>query len=435
MSFRLADLKKTVRKGKDGHAVTASRLEGRQAAFQIEFVLREFEAHLGQPRRTLDPELLLDFVGDTRLGRGLLATLSQWYRMRPRTFTELLAVRYPGESWRPRLETYGITGPVELRAWLYADVNLPGPGYLDPENANFYWQSQARLLGLRPEEIRRLCAIDRPEEAVLVRTGPRPTAQDVMAAYNARAHTTLLRSAEEVHLRCAARSSLLEQAARAWADGLDVEWQVAGDSVRLAGRADVLGCWTRHGRRLERVALELLALPDLQAREVRGELAVTGRRCRFRWEGDTLALLGAGAGAPFSDRVPAQVDELAAALRRERERAGTGPEWRIRRPAHLIGVAGAACLPQLELRRGDLPLSLRLGESSEDHLAPFTGKTPVGLVTLPTADDEPLAFHFPGESPLHCSPGAALPALAARFDHWQAALAAQPERRRLQPAA
>jgi hypothetical protein len=435
MSFRLTDLKKTVRKTRDGYGVTATRLEGRQAAFQIEFVLREFEAHLGQPRRTLDPELLLDFVGDARLGRGLLATLSQWYRMRPRTFAEVLERSCPGQSWRARLETYGITGPVELRAWLYADVNLPGPGYLDPENSHFFWQSQPRLLGLRAEEIRQLAALDRPEEAILVRTGPRPSAADVMAAYNGRAHTTLLRSAEEVILRCAAPRSLLERAARAWADPLDVEWQVTGDRVLLAGRADVLGCSTRHGRRLERVALELLALPDSQVREARCELTLAGRRCRCRWESETLAYLGAGAGAPFSDSTPAEVDQLAAALRRERDRAGAGPEWRIRRPAHLIGVAGGACLPHLELRRGDLPLSLRLGDSDPERLAPFTGKTPVGLVALPTREREPLAFHFPGETPLRCPLGAALPALAHRFDQWQAALLARPERRRFQSAA
>src|SRR5918997_6869939 len=91
MSFRLNDLKKSVRKGKDGHQVSPARLEGRPHAFRIQFLLQQFEGHLGCPRRLLDPDALLDFVGDARLGRGLLATLSQWYRMRPRTFAEVLA--------------------------------------------------------------------------------------------------------------------------------------------------------------------------------------------------------------------------------------------------------------------------------------------------------------------------------------------------------
>jgi hypothetical protein len=69
MSFRLADLKKSVRKGREGYQVTPARLEGRPAAFRIEFLLQQFEGHLGCPRRTLDPDSLLDFMGDMRLGR------------------------------------------------------------------------------------------------------------------------------------------------------------------------------------------------------------------------------------------------------------------------------------------------------------------------------------------------------------------------------
>src|SRR5438876_466556 len=90
MSFRLADLKKSVRKTKEGYQVTPTRLEGRPPAFKVQFLLQQFEGHLGCPRRLLEPDSLLDFVGDARLGRGLLATLSQWYRLRARTFAEVL---------------------------------------------------------------------------------------------------------------------------------------------------------------------------------------------------------------------------------------------------------------------------------------------------------------------------------------------------------
>src|SRR5919198_5436750 len=122
MSFRLNDLKKSVRKGKEGYLVAPVRLEGRPAAFKIEFLLQQFEGHLGCPRRLLDPDALLDFVGDARLGRGLLATLAQWYRMRARTFAEVLPDRGAGLLER------GIAGAIDLRAWLYAAVNR-GAGY------------------------------------------------------------------------------------------------------------------------------------------------------------------------------------------------------------------------------------------------------------------------------------------------------------------
>jgi hypothetical protein len=434
MSFRLADLKKSVRKRRDGHSVTPARLEGRGARFQIDFILQQFEQHLGQPRRRLDPELLLDFVGDARLGRGLLAALSQWYRMRSRTFAEALARRYPRGGWQPRLVAHGIHGAVELRAWLYHDANR-GDGYLDPNAAAPFWDRQAHALGLRPEEIQTLIALDHPDEAVLVRTGPRPAAGDVLAAYNARAHTTLLRSASEVVLHCAAPHSLLNEAGKTWAGWLGVECQVDGDRVRLTGRADAHGSWTRHGRRVERAALEMLWLPDLQVREVRGWLLIGERTCRFGWESE-LALLGAGRGTAFDPALPERAEALLTALRRERDRH-EGPGWSIRQPAHLVAAAGAVCLPHLELRRGDLSVYLRLGDHppslpAVDMLAPFAGKTPVGLALGDPGEPGSFWVQFAGEEPEACVPGRILAALSGRADRWEAAASAgaiQPPRR------
>jgi hypothetical protein len=410
MSFRLADLKKTVRKARDGYQVTASRLEGRPPAFRIEFLLQQFEGHLGCPRRMLDPNALLDFVGDARLGRGLLATLSQWYRMRARTFPEVL------EDGGARLLEHGIAGPADLRAWLYSAVNTSGKGYLDPEAEPLFWQAQARALGFRRDDLRKLMLLDQPEEAVLVRTGPPPTAADVMAAYNARAQTTLLRSAREIRIHCETPAPALERAARAWADPLEVEWRVEAGSLILAGRADALGSWTRHGRRVERAALELLALPDLAPHELQGRLTIGDRECTFLWkQRDTLALLGAGRGAPLEDGLPDRIAALATALRRERDRSGDSA-WAIRRATHLIGVEGAVFLPHLELRRGDLSLYLRLqgprlGSGELEALAPFTGKTPFGQVEWSGSEHDRLTLHLAGREPVCCGSDELLAAL------------------------
>jgi hypothetical protein len=433
MSFRFADLKKTVRKTKEGLQVTPARLEGRAPAFRIEFLLQQFEGHLGCPRRMLDPDALLDFVGDARLGRGLLATLAQWYRMRPRTFAEVLADGGVG------LQEHGIAGPIDLRAWLYTAVNR-GSGYLDPAAEGVFWQGQARALGVRREALQKLMLLDRPEEAVLVRTGPAPTAADGMAAYNARAHTTLLRSAARVTLRCGGPRAAMERAARAWAGPLAIEWRVEGDRLRLDGHADALGCWTRHGRRVERAALELLSLPELAVQELQGQLEIGDRSCRFVWKQDALSMLGAGSGAPLSEALPLLIDTLAAALRREREGAG---EWGIRRASHLIGVAGGVFLPHLELRRGDLTLFLRctgpaLEPTPAAQLSSFRGKTPVALVAGTAAEGEALTLQLAGRGPEICPPGTLLATLAARLDPLRAVLAAAPgasEQRPLKRAA
>jgi hypothetical protein len=434
MSFRLSDLKKTVRKGREGYQVTPARLEGRPAAFRIEFLLQQFEGHLGCPRRMLDPHSLLDFVGDARLGRGLLATLSQWYRVRPRAFAEVL------EDGGERLREHGIGGPIDLRAWLYAAVNRGGKGYLDPDAEPLFWKSQSRALGFRRQDLQKLMLLDRPEEAVLVRTGPAPAAADVMAAYNARALTTLLRSGIEVELRCDAPLPSLERAARAWADPLEVEWRAEAGALRLLGRADALGCWTRHGRRVERTALELLALPELVVSELRGRLEIGERRCQFRWTAETLALLGAGQGGPLADGLPDRITALAADLRRERDR-NSDRAWGIRRPSHLLGVEGGVFLPHVELRHSDVAVYLRLAapggeEDAAQALGPFRRKTPVALAFRSGEAEAAITLQLAGEKPESCAPGALLPLLKARLGHLRAAAPAslnptprQPERR------
>jgi hypothetical protein len=412
VSFRIADLKKSVRKGREGYLVTPARLESRQHLFQIEFVLQQFEEHLGRPRRDLDPDMLLDFIGDARLGRGLLATLSQWYRMRARTFPEVLDSSKDDGRRYTRLLEHGVGGPVELRAWLYSAANLEGSGYLDPTSEEVYWRNRTQALGLRREALELLSLLDRPEEAVLVRTGPRPHATDVVAAYNARAHSTLLRSAAEVTLLCGGSTALIRQAAGLWAEPLGVEWSVDAHTLRLSGQADALGCWTRHGRRVERAALELLALPELGVREVKGRLTLAEKECRFQWKDDTLRLLTTSAPAPLVDTLPQRLDALTLLLRRERER-GADANWGVRQGSHLLAAARGTWLPHVELRRGDLSLYLRASdEPASSNPDAFLGKTPTVRVSGRWELGEPVTLAFPGGGRVCCLEGAVLPTLA-----------------------
>jgi predicted nuclease of restriction endonuclease-like RecB superfamily len=418
MSFRSTDLKKTVRKGKDGYQVTPARLEGRRPAFRIEFLLQQFEGHLGCPRRLLDPDSLLDFMGDARLGRGLLATLSQWYRLRPRTFAEVL------EDGGARLQERGVSGPIDLRAWVYGRVNQGGRGYLDPEQESLFWQRQSRSLGHHRETVCRLMLLDRAEEAVLVRTGPPPSTADVMAAYNARALTTLLRSAAEISIRCRSPRLSVEGAARIWADPWSVSWRMDGDTLLLFGRADALGCWTRHGRHVERSVLELLRLPEVDACELSGRLDIGGRSCRFLWKTEDLLSLRAGSGAPLEMTLLDQIMSLAAGLRRERDR-GSDTCWRIRRASNLLGVEGGVLLPHLELRHSDWSLYLRLmgpelSQQAASVLVPFQSKTPVALVTWTGGEADPITLHLAGFEPITAMPGALLAPLTDRLDELQA---------------
>jgi hypothetical protein len=387
VSFRFADLKKSVRKGKDGYQISPVRLESRSAAFQVEFLLQQFEAHLGRPRRCLDPRTLLDFVGDARLGRGLLATLAQWYRLRPLTFAEVLGEEGPGERVGRLLEA-GIAGPVDLRGYLYQGVNDVASGFLDPAGEAVFWRSHARALGLRAAELQKLTLLDRPEEAVLVRLAPRPAAADVIAAYHARSLTTLLRSAAEVTAVCASADEARRAAAR-WAGPFGVEWEPVGGALTLRGRADALGSWTRHGRHVERALLELVADPRVGVKEVHGAITASGKECRFRWKAETLDSLGAASGAAASAE---ETDALAVCLRKERESL-TGAAWSIRRAAHIIAGREGALLPHFELRQTDSVLYLRL-TCGEGAAAPAG----LPLVCISPGDPGRETFHlrFPG---------------------------------------
>jgi hypothetical protein len=418
MSFRLADLKRTVRKGKEGYQVTPSRLEGRKDAFRIEFLLQQFEGHRGRPRKELEPETLLDFVGDARLGRALLATLSQWYRFRPRRFDEVLS------DGGARLARCGIADPVALRAFLYEAVNRLRFGFLEPEAAGPFWQRQASALGLPASKdptalLAALTRLDRAEEAILIRTGPAPRAEDVMTAYNARAHATLLRGAAEVAVRFAAPADRLRRAACGWPAALGVETRVERDTLLLFGRPDATGSWARHGRRVERAALELLACPALAPREVRGQITVGERACRFRWSGETLALLGGAPEVPVSvdpperENLPERVAAVAAVLRRARDARGTGGT--IRRATHLIGAARGVCLPHVEVRDGDDGQYLRVVAPSllaeeAGRLVGFHGRTPLLLVGWGEEDDT-VTLCRPGEPARSCVPEGLLDAL------------------------
>jgi len=260
--------------------------------------------------------------------------------------------------------------------------------------------------------------LDRPDEAVLVRCSPRPSAADVMTAYNARAHTSLLRGCEELALRCAGPHASIERTVRTWTDALGVEASVEGDTACLRGQTDALGSWSRHGRKLERITLELLADREVDAREARGRLTVGERECAFTWSRETLAGLGAGLGSTRGESLPARIDALALRLRAEREREGlTG--WRIGRPGHLVGAAGAVFLSHLELRQGDRSLYVRLAPESPEAsaleaLERFRGKTAVALLEWPSGEAPPV-LHLPGQAGEALAPDTLLAALGERL--------------------
>jgi len=90
----------------------------------------------------------------------------------------------------------GLTTPADLRALAYARANRDG-GFVAPERRA---GCLADLIdGLDPAELERALWLDAPDQAVLVRDGPPPTAADVRSCYNVQVLETQLCIAPESH--------------------------------------------------------------------------------------------------------------------------------------------------------------------------------------------------------------------------------------------
>src|SRR5579871_6372017 len=93
-SFRLADVKKTVRSRSDGERyVHPKLLDGPSICTQVDLALAYFQSRLGRARHEFDPEMLVRFFGDPKVARGLVCCLSETFRWRPREFAHVLTPR------------------------------------------------------------------------------------------------------------------------------------------------------------------------------------------------------------------------------------------------------------------------------------------------------------------------------------------------------
>src|ERR687887_10388 len=176
MAFRLADVKKTVRPRSDGQRyIHPKLLEGPAVSAQVGLALAYLHARLGRPRREVDPEMLVRFFGDPKVARGLVSCLRHTYRWRAQGLADVLEAKDLA-----RLAARDIRTPTDLRLFLYDALNARGHGFL-PAERDEHLRPLARRLGLTPAKLDQLVALDAEENAVLVRVGPVPEPEHVVA--------------------------------------------------------------------------------------------------------------------------------------------------------------------------------------------------------------------------------------------------------------
>ena len=282
---------------------------------RIALAIEYFESLVGQERQHLEPEVLLELFGEPRLTRGLIGALEHWYRFQPRRIDDVV-----GQVRAARLARAGLGSPPLLRLWLYDRLNATSDGFLRSSLRPELWPELESELKLRPGHLEQVLYLDRPEYMRLERVGSRPLPADVRARYNVLVVECLLRHAESIELMVGGLPDAPAEACLALcrAQDVDASFDAATGRLRLVGRQDALGGWSRHGRHLAGACLQLVERGRGLLTEVVAQVAVRGRRGRLRLQPEVLDLLGGPAGSSAvwePDDVPNLVRTCSTTLR------------------------------------------------------------------------------------------------------------------------
>ena len=413
--LKLTDIRKTTRRsGKDGLRVIYPRfLRDASLAPRIEMAIRYMESMLGQPRRALDDEVVVQLFGDHKVARCLVACLGASYRHRPRAFSEVL----PPEQVAA-LAARGITSASEVRLWLFRRVNRELAGFAGGEERAGFLAGAERELGLEAGRLDTLIALDAPEQAILVRIGPKPAAVDVITRYNFTVTAAVLAQAQQVRVNLTrALSAKDAEAVYSLAGRLGVSVEAGGRELVIHGRQDALESWARHGAKLARL-LAMLLLSGLPARS--GEALVAapqGGEWLFRLDGETLGFLGATSTPRFDLAALASSQETlekllsdAAAVRR----AGALDGWTLRRTHEPLVAGGRLALALCQAARGDERVALALAADDTDEVvAEMARSTPLVALHLDESGTTEGAIRYTSRDDLLALPQALKDALGA----------------------
>jgi predicted nuclease of restriction endonuclease-like RecB superfamily len=216
MAFKLSEFKKTTRGNGESRVIYPHQIRDERHTAAISFAVAYFERMVGRRRAEFETEALLEFFGEPRLARGLVAVLAGTYSWRGLSFEEAL-----GPAAATALERAGIGRPAELRARLYALANAGFDGFVAPEQRpaalrrlcaeleeaaeeRREWEQHSpaqAVATITSAQIERALTLDAEEEQILVKLGAAPTPAEVVERYNFHSLETALAYGERVRLR------------------------------------------------------------------------------------------------------------------------------------------------------------------------------------------------------------------------------------------
>ena len=403
MAFKTTDFKKTTRTTDGERVIYPYQIKDDRFTASIGYAIAYYERMVGRRRAEFEAETLLEFFGDPRLARGLVACLARTYAWREQSFAEALGDQPARLLWRA-----GLASPAALRAKLYGLANGRYRGVILPheraEALEFLCEriSQTTDDGrstiddsangnrrssivdrLSPTQFERALGLDGEEQHVLVKLGPTPEPHEIIALYNYHSLETALCHAEVLRLRLHGPVWNIIRSAHNLARRYRLRYEISGAprtlfderlELALHGGRDTKSLSqyapTRTGRRVVRALLRLLAAhPDSLDG---GEALVhfKGQKLTLKLDRRTLQMLGVAAqqSALSADATDAAIsdpwdEDIAATFQKAWGRAfmrGRTAGWRLRRdPEPLIGES-AIVVPDFALVRGRERLALCL---------------------------------------------------------------------------
>ncbi len=371
MPFRLADVKKIVRKRSDGERYLHPQLlEGVGALTQVSLALAYFNNRLGRRRSDFDTETLVQIFGDARLARGVVSCLAATYQWRNHTFAEVLEAQNVA-----RLLSRGIATSSDLRLHLFDAVNASGSGFLAGARGEAL-QPLARRLRLTPAKLDQLVALDADENAVLVRVREVPTPAQIVAQYSFAVIDAIVRHSSHLELRRLTADERSILAARCADHGVPLTW--AGTDARLHNVADSFGSYARTGFRLSRsLYIALSSAPGL-ARDAAALVRLPASHALYKPDKTFRDTVTGGTGRIL---VAGPLPDLRQEWERLRAQRGVAG-WRLVSSGEPTLTRAGLVVPAFSCQRGDERVMLWPVSNAEQgaHLEVLQQ---AGIATLP----------------------------------------------------
>ncbi|HET8522222.1 MAG TPA: DUF790 family protein [Thermomicrobiales bacterium] len=352
MAFRRQDIRKMTRRPKEGGMRRLYPRFVRDRSFDesIQRAVAYLDGMVGQRRGDLAAETMVDLLGDPKFARCILACLADTFHYRTPSLAEAI-----GAGPAQVLERAGISSATDMRAVIYDAVNAKRQGFVTPVERHHFLAEQGQELNVSEDDLDRVLHLDAERNAVLVRSGELPDAQDIVARYNTTLAFSVLRHARTVSLELPGLST---DAIAAICEHNDTPYQQHEERLELQG-----GGSHHHGTKLARCVLHLVLLCP-KTPSGRAVIDLNSQRTEFLLDAKTMPFLRPrfrhAANVAEIGAVQAFIEQANAARRAGPDEAAG---WTIRHALEPIVAKDVVFLPEMIFVRGQTAIPVCAAKS------------------------------------------------------------------------